>query len=288
MAVTTSLKKVLTCAPAVVVSVMMTFVLGSVLPPLAGFAVFVVGLSVMLALLVGWGEPLAARLLFRARVLSEAEVGALAPAVAMLSQRGIPMDRLDVRVQRDAVPIAAGGVGRRTLVVTGGLVGAIRDGQLPVDQAAAVLGHGAGVVLSGAVRSDPALEYWTLPWQLTRGFAGALVRPFRRLPLVGLAWKGRFVVALVAAVQAVAAEQTVVAVVLVTLCALSYLLGAGEEAWAATLREIGDERVRQACLADALARFLLRCSSSAATHERVHALTGPAQLARLALVTSPT
>jgi hypothetical protein len=197
------------------------------------------------------------------------------------------MDRLEVRVQRDAVPIAAGGVGRRTVVVSGGLLGAIRDGQLPVDQAAAVLGHGAGVVLSGAVRSDPALEYWTMPWQLTRGLVGGLMRPFRRLPLVGLAWKARFVVALVAAVQAVAAEQTVVAVVMVTLCALSYLVGAGEKAWAATLCEIGDDRVRQAGLADALARFLLRCSSSAATHERVHALTGPAQLPRLALVASP-
>jgi len=50
-------------------------------------------------------------------------------------------------------------------VVSAGLVGAVRDGQLPVDQAAAVLGHGAGVVLSGVVRSDPALAFWTLPWR---------------------------------------------------------------------------------------------------------------------------
>ncbi|NNM46946.1 hypothetical protein [Knoellia koreensis] len=272
---TTSLKKVLACGPAVVVSVMLTFVFGSVLPPLAGLAAFVIGLGVMLALLVGWGEPLASRLLFHARALNEAEIGTLAPAVAMLCQRGIPMGRLDVRVKRNAVPIAAVGVGRRTVVVSGGLMGAIRDEQLPVDQAAAVLGHCAGVVLSGAVRSDPALAYWTLPWQLTRALVGALVQPFRRLPLAALAWRGRFVVALVAAVQSVIAEQLGVAGALVTLCALSYLLGAGEGAWAATLREIGDDRVRQAGLADALARLLLRCSSSAATHERVHALTGP-------------
>lgn len=94
------------------------------------------------------------------------------------------MGALRLQVRDDAVPIAAGGAGRRTVVVSAGLVAAVRDRQLPVDQAAAVLGHGAGVVLSGAVRSDPALEFWTLPWQALHGLGEGLSRAFRWLPLV--------------------------------------------------------------------------------------------------------
>jgi hypothetical protein len=286
MVVMTSLKKVLAYTPAVVVSMLLTFAVGAVLPAPVGVALFVGGLAVMVALLLGAGEASAVRILFRARALSPAEASALAPAVAMLCQRGVPMGGFQLRVQDGAAPIAAGGAGRRTVVVSAGLVGAVRDGQLPVDQAAAVLGHGAGVVLSGAVRSDPALQFWTLPWQVVRGVVHALIGAFRWLPLVGWAWNGRFIVAAIAAVQAVAADQYVVAAVLIAGCATTYLVGVWERAWAITISDLGDTRVRQAGLADALGRFLLRCSQSAQTHERVHAVTGPVQRPQLALVTT--
>lgn len=287
MAVMTSLKKVLAYGPAVLVSVVLTFVVGAVLPAPAGLLLFVGGPVVMGALLLGLGESLAVRVLLRARPLRTAEADALAPAVAILCQRGVPICDLDLRIQGGALPIAAGGIGRRTVVVSAGLVGAVCGGQLPADQAAAVLGHGAGVVLSGAVRSDPALEFWTLPWQLVRGVAGTLTGVVRRLPPAGLAWQGRFILALIAAVRAAAADQPAVAVVLVAGCALTYVVGVAERVWAATIRDVGDDRVRRADLADALARFLLRCSSSSSTHERVHDLIGPAQRPQLRLVTSP-
>lgn len=286
MAVVTSFRKLLAYGPAVLVSVMLTFMVGAVLPPFVGLGVFIAGLVVMAALLLGFGEDLAVRILCRSRHLSPAEADALAPAVALLYQRGVPMGGLRLLVQDSSVSIAAFGAGRRTLVVSAGLVGAVRDDQLPVDQAAAVLGHGAGVVLSGAVRSDPALEFWTLPWQLVRAFGSALAAPFRRLPLVGLAWKGRLLVALVAAVQAVMTDQVGVAGVLLVGCALTYLVGVWERAWVATVRDVGDDRVRESGLGEALPRFLLRCSSSPQTHERVHALSGPARRPQLALVTS--
>ncbi|MGL5856968.1 MAG: hypothetical protein ACRC35_00905 [Angustibacter sp.] len=43
----------------------------------------------MAALLLGAGEPLAVRVLLRARSLTPAEADALAPAVAVLCQRGV-------------------------------------------------------------------------------------------------------------------------------------------------------------------------------------------------------
>ncbi len=198
----------------------------------------------MVALLLGAGEAPAIRTLFRARDLSSAEAAALAPAVALVYQRGVPMDALRLQVQDGVVPIVAGGAGRRTVVVSAGLVAAVRDRQLPVDQAAAMLGHAACVVLRGAVRSDPALEFWTLPWQALRALAKGLSRAFRWLPLARWAWRGRFILAAIAAAQAAAAQQWLVATVIALAGALSYLVSLWERAWAATIRELGDEQVR--------------------------------------------
>lgn len=281
-------KKLLAFSPAVMISVALTFIVGAVLPPLAGLAIFVGGLVAMIALLAGLGEDLAVRVLYRARRPSRAETDALAPALAMLCQRGVPMERIRLRVQESSAPIAAYGTGRRTLVVSAGLLGAVRDDQLPIDQTAAVLAHGTGVVLSGAVRSDPALEFWTLPWQVVRGVGRTLILPFQRLPLVGLAWKGRFLVAIIAAAQAVTVDHVAVAASIAAGCALTYVAGGWERSWAAVVRDVGDDQARQCGLADSLARFLLRCSRSPQTHDRAHALSGPSQRPTLALVPSST
>ena len=280
-------RKVLAYGPAVVVSMVLTVVVAAVLPATVGLALFAAGLVTMVSLLLGVGEAPAVRILFRARGLNSAEAAALAPAVALLCQQRVPMGVLRLRVQDGAVPIAASAVGRRTVVVSAGLVAAVRDRQLPVDQTAAVLGHGAGVVLSGAVRADPALEFWTLPWQGLRGVAEGLSRGFRWVPLAGWAWKARFLLAAIAAAQAAAAGQGLVAAVIALVGALSYLVSRWERAWARTIRELGDEQVRQAGLAEALSRFLLSCSSSPKVHERVHALTGPAERPQIALVAPP-
>lgn len=283
-----TIRKVLAYGPAVVVSMGVTLVVGAVLPATVGLALFVGGLATMVALLLGAGEGPAVWILFRARDLSSAEAAALAPAVALLCQHGVDMGALRLRAQDGLVPITAGGVGHRTVVVSAGLVAAVRDRQLPVEQAAAVLGHGAGVVLSGAVRSDPALQFWTLPWRAIRGLAEGVSRALRWLLLVRWAWKARFIVAMIGAVQAAAARQWLVAAVIALVGGLSYLMSVWERAWAATIREFGDEQVRRAGLAEDLSRFLLRCSNSPLVHERVHELTGPAQRPQLAVVASRT
>ncbi len=69
----TTMRKVLAYGPAVVVSMVLTFVVGAVLPPTVGLALFVGGLATMVALLLGAGESAAVRFLFRAGILSSAE-----------------------------------------------------------------------------------------------------------------------------------------------------------------------------------------------------------------------
>jgi hypothetical protein len=282
------MRKVLAYGPAVVVSTVLTFVVGAALPATVGVAVFVGGLATMVALLLGAGEAPAVRILFRARDLSSSEAAALAPAVAMLCQHGVPMGALRLQVRDGVAPIAAGGAGRRTVVVSAGLLAAVRDRHLPVDQAAAILGHAAGVVLSGAVRSDPTLEFWTLPWQALRGLAEGLARALRWLPLVRWAWKGRFILAAIGSAQAGAAHQWLVAAVIAIVGTFSCLVSYWERTWAITIRELGDEQVRRAGLAETLSRFLLRCSGSPEVHERVLALTRPTQRPQLALMGPPT
>lgn len=280
----TTTRKALAYGPGVVFSAMVTVMLGGLLPPLVGPVVIAAFAVLTVAVLSGVAERQAVRVLGQARPLTAAEVDALAPAVGFACRHGAPVAGLELRVRESSAAVAAYGVGRRTVVVTSGLVRAVRDGRLPVDQAAAVLTHGAGAVVSGAVRADLALELCTLPWQVARGVLSALTAPFRRSPLLSLAWKCRFVVATIAAVQAVMADQTGVAVVIIAACALTYLAGRWEHAWARTLVTIGDDTVREAALGDALARFLLRCSRSSEAHERAHALSGPARRAPLAAV----
>lgn len=273
----TTSRKVLAYGPAVTFSGLVTVMLGALLPPLVGLVAFVALVVLAVAVLSKVAEGPVVRVVGQARSLAALEVDALAPAVGFACQHGVPLATLELRVRESWAAVAAYGVGRRTVVVTGGYIRAVRDGRLPVDQAAAVLTHGAAAVVSGAVRADLALDLCTLPWQIARGILSALTAPFRRSPLLSLAWKGRFVVATIAGVQAAMAGQVGVAVVIVTVCALTYLTGRWERAWARALVTIGDTAVREAGLGDALARFLVRCSSSSEAHERAHTLSTPEQ-----------
>lgn len=284
-----SVLKVAAFAPAVVASTLLTVVFAPLLPPLAGWVLFVGGLVAMAALSCGLGEDFAIRALFRGRRLTPAEERLLAPAVTLLCQRGLgpPVTRLRVR---DSVhPISSGGVGHRSVIVSGGLIAAVRDGQLPSDQAAAVIAHAAGTVRAGVVRCDAALEFWTLPWQLVRTVGVGVARWFARIPLAGLAWRLRFIVCGIALVQGFidgrpASIAAGVGAGLVV--ALSYLTPRLAALWAAAVSEVGDLEVDRAGLGEPLAAYLRRCSRSPETMERIHRLSGaePAPRPSLAAV----
>lgn len=284
--------KVLAYAPGVILSTVLTMVVGAVLPALVGWVVFVGGLLTAVALLGGVAEPVAVRVFYRARGLTAAENAALAPAMVLLCQRGLGPPVVDLWVEVRSGLVAAGGVGRRSVVVSGGMVAAVRGGQLPPDQAAAILAHAAGVVRAGATRSDPALLFWTMPWQILRGLSQGLARAFSSLPLVGSMWRLRFVLGVIVAVQSwqegspAARAAGGFAIVVV---AVSYLMPRWESAWATTVRDLGDEQVKQAGLGEPLSRFLRRCSSSPAMFERIHRLRMGSDLSRpgLAVVATP-
>lgn len=272
-----SILKAAAFTPAVAASTLLTLTFAPLLPPVAGWVLLVGGLVAVAALTFGQGEDLVVRALFRGRRLTSAEERLLAPAVTLLCQRGLgpPVTRLWVR---DSVHVvSSGGVGHRSVIISGGLIAAVRDGQLPADQAAAVIAHAAGTIRAGVVRCDAALEFWTLPWQLVRTVGLGVARWFAWIPLAGLAWRLRYIVGAIALVQGfhdgrpAAIVAGVGAGLVVT---LSYLAPRLAVSWAATVSDAGDCEVARAGLGEPLAAYLRRCSRSPETVERIHSLVG--------------
>src|ERR1035437_3584846 len=118
-------------SPGLVVSTLLTCMVGALLPSLPGLALFVGGLTLTVVLCAGGLERPAVRLLGRARVLSEAEAAAMAPAIALLCQRGLGPPAVELYARDGEVGISAGAAGRRSVVVSAGLLQAVQLGHLP-------------------------------------------------------------------------------------------------------------------------------------------------------------
>jgi hypothetical protein len=269
------LTKALADVPGVAVSTVLTAALTSLLPGPLPWLAFLGALSITVGLLTVAGEQVAVRALHGARPLTQAEWAALAPAIVLLCQRGLGPPLVRLWLKPGARTVSARGAGGRSVLVSAELVTQVRLGRLPPDQAAAVIGHAAGLVRVGAVRSELALELWTVPWRFLRRLGLAVGGFSGRLPLVRAIWRSPFVVGLIALGQGVTAGQSEAAVagaLSAAVVALSYLVPRWERRWSTHLQAIGDGQVACAGLAPALAALLQRQSRAAATFERIHAL----------------
>ncbi len=237
---TTGMRKAAVYGPAVAASTGLVVVISGALRGAVAGGLLVGGLTVAVVLLAGGGESMTVRLLWRARTPTAVEMAMLAPSLTMLPVRGGPAGPWRLLISAGGTP-AVQRVGRGTLVLSAGLLAALRERRLRRDDGVALLVHGARVVLSGAVRSDPVIAFWTLPAQLLCGVATGIGKVFARMPLVRTMWAGRAVVATIAAIQAAASAQWIVAGVLAGITAVSYLGPAWARAWAREVRKICDE-----------------------------------------------
>ncbi|MDN5715597.1 MAG: hypothetical protein L0G89_00025 [Janibacter sp.] len=271
-----SMKKALAVAPNVLIAMLLTFPVAALLPPLIGLVLFIGGLITVTLLISGFGEATAMRLLYFARPATHAEEAALTPALQLLGQRGMGPPLIDIWVLERETAVTTGGVGRRSVLVTGGLLAAVRAGRLPDDQVAALIGHAEATVRSGLTRNDPAVEFWTLPWSLVRVVARVCAARFQWLPAVMLVWHARIVIGVITVVQGIqegTPGTTAAGIAGGVVIALTYVFPYWERVWERTLRDVGDENLHQVGLAPAYARLLLSQSSSPTIHERAHALT---------------
>ena len=286
MARSPGMSQALARSPGLVVSTVLTCMVGALLPPLPGLTLFAGGLGLAAVLCAGGLEQPAVRLLGRARVLSEAEAAALAPAIALLCQKGIGPPVVGLYARDGEVGICAGAAGRHSVVVSSGLLQAAQLGQLPADQAAGVIAAAVGRIRLGQTRFDVAVEFWTIPWQLVRAVCLAIAKTVGLLLLTQFAWRIRFVVAAVAVAQSVADGGIAEGLVVAAFIALTYLAPRWQRNWGMRSQNDSDRFVADHELGDALGRFLRRCPPEPRTLERIHCLTRPVIRPSLALIVS--
>ena len=279
----TLMLKTLAGGPAVLVSTVLTCMVGALLPAPAGLALFVVGLVIAGVLAMGRLEPQVLRVWFSARPPAEGEAVVLAPVVTLLRQHGIGPPTVALYV-RDREGVGVWAAGRRGVVVSTGLVCAVQLHQLGSEEAAALMAHTQGLLQVGRPRFDLLIEFWTLPWQVLVGAATAVGRGFAVLPLVEFAWKIRFVVATVAVVQSVADHRAASGVVIAVFIALTYLVPRWRRAWLQRVDAAADSFVVEYGLGAAWAALLGRQSTSPAMLARIDRITGPTKHSALTLV----
>src|SRR5665647_1099680 len=284
MARSPGMSQALARSPGLFVSTVLTCMVGSLLPPLPGLTLFVGGLALMVVLCAGGLERPAVRLLGRARALSEAEVAALAPAIGLLCQKGLGPPAVEFHARDGEVAISAGAAGRRSVVVSAGLLRAAQLGQLPADQAAGVIAAAVGRIRLGQTRFDVAVEFWTIPWKLVRAVYLAIAKTVGLFPLTRFAWRIRFVVAAVAVAQSATDGRIAAGVIVAVFIALTCLTPWWQRQWDMRSQDDADRFVADHGFGDALGRFLRRCPPEARTLQRIHRLTGPTAGATLALV----
>lgn len=267
--------KVAAFGPPVVFSVLLTIVLLAAVPPTVALVVFLGIWVVAVALMIGVGEGTAGRVLFGCRRIHIDEAEDLAVVIATVCRVGLGPPVVTLRV-RDRADVAADGLGRRTVVLSSGLVEAVRTGCLPPDQAGAVILHAAARVRAGWHRSDLAVAWLALPWRVLAEVWLAVASMGRQFPATTLVWQARIVVFAIAVVQAFDAGAYEFAALFVVIAAVSYGLPYAQRDWDAQVEAAGDRAVLELGMAASLAAFLRRhAPHTPRTRERLRRLDPP-------------
>ena len=265
--------KALAVGPELLVSTVLTWMVGALLPPAEGLALFVGGLAMMVLLLCGRGESAVAQVLYRAHPLTQSERATLAPAVTLLCRNALGPPPVRLWICSGDGRVAAQPLGRRSVLIGQGVLDAVEDGQLTQGQAAAIIGHPAALVRGGWTRNDLAITFWSLPWLALKALAGGMAEGFGRLPFVALGWRPRLVVAAIAVVQAVQQGVPWLAVFLAMIAALTYVIPMWERRWQTAELLAGDRALVEAGLGTDWASLLNTHAPSPLTRRRLSALS---------------
>lgn len=194
--------------------------------------------------------------------------------LTQLCRLGLGPPLVELRVKRCRV-VGATGAGRRTVVVSTGLIEAVALGELPSRQATAGVAHSAVLVREGLTRADLLIGCASAPWRATRAVARAVSSWGRRLPFTQAAWRLRAVVVAVAVAQAIQIGHVGLAAPIAAIGALSHALPVWERQWHDLLVRAGDAGVARAGLGDDLVAFLRTCPRTDTTRARLRALVPP-------------
>lgn len=253
--------------PSVAVGATLTALTVAALPAAIGAGVASVAVLAVVPIACGLGEGAVVGLLWGARRPTAQQADELAPVVTLVCRAGLGPPRIRVRICRSATP-AALGCGRRTVVVTTGLVDAVATERVTHAEAAAVLAHAACLVRSGLVRSDPVIGVLALPWRV----AGVLGRAVGRLPGAAAVWRSRWLVLGVATVR-VGSQHVGLGAAIAVAGAATHVVPSWQRVWTAALVAAGDQGVADVGLGHGLTGFLGRRLPDSPTRTRIAALT---------------
>jgi hypothetical protein len=218
--------RAVTLAPALLVSFVLTVVVCALLPPALGLVAFMTAGGVLVTLALGQLQEPVIAALTRSRPATEAEFRVIAPVLAELGGRGVDVGALFVRrAQRPNTPVAVA-IGRRTVVVSPGLVEATYRGGVTGAEAAGALAHAVGRRQALQPRLELAVLAATTPWRLMVATFRGVGRAFAWLPFMRLAWTLRGVVGAICVVQSVVEGRAWAGLLGGAVIALTYLVPA--------------------------------------------------------------
>lgn len=268
--------RVVTLAPALLVSFVLTLVVCALLPPALGLVAFMAAGGVLVALAMGRLQQPAMAVLTSSRPATEAEFGVMAPVLAELGGRGVDIATLFVRrAQRPSTPVAVA-IGRRTVVVSPGLVDATYRGGVTGAEAAAALAHAVGRHRAAGPRLELAVLAATTPWRLIVATFRGIGRAFAWLPFMRLAWTLRGVVGVICVVQSMVEGRAWAGLLGSVVIALTYLVPAAGRRIDLRTEAAADQFVLGLGLGPVLAG-LLRRYSHPVTLERMQRLETAAE-----------
>ncbi|WP_300641006.1 hypothetical protein [Nocardioides sp.] len=268
--------RVVTLAPALLVSFVLTVVVCALLPPALGLVAFMAAGGVLVALAMGRLQQPAMAVLTSSRPATEAEFGVMAPVLAELGGRGVDIATLFVRrAQRPSTPVAVA-IGRRTVVVSPGLVDATYRGGVTGAEAAAALAHAVGRHRAARPRLELAVLAATTPWRLIMATFRGIGRAFAWLPFMRLAWTLRGVVGVICVVQSMVEGRAWAGLLGSVVIALTYLVPAAGRRIDLRTEAAADQFVLGLGLGPLLAG-LLRRYSHPVTLERMQRLETAAE-----------
>lgn len=250
--------KATTFWPAALVSFVLFMVVLALAPPVLSLPLVLAATALLVVLGIGRLEGPTVELLTASRAATVGERQVVVNVVDGLGQVGITDLELLVRRRQRASTPAVMVLGRRSVVLTPGLVEAVYRGWVATEEVAALVAQAVAARRARQPRAELAGLMATSPWRAVVTVFRGMGAAFAWLPFVGMAWALRGVVAVICVLQSVVEGRATVGLLGGAVIALTYVVPAAGRALQARTEAIGDQFVVEQGLGGVLARFLTR------------------------------
>jgi hypothetical protein len=258
MKVPMTVLKVVTVWPAVLVSFVLAMVVLVLAPPVLALPLFLAAVVLLGALATGRLEAPAVQLLTGVRAAGDGERTVVAGLLAALSALGV--ENLDLQVRRRQRPStpAVAVLGRRSLVMTPGLIEALYREWVATEEAVALVGQAVGARHARRPRCEVAVLAATAPWRAVLAVFRGVAAAFAWLPFMRVTWALRGVVAVICVAQSLIEGRAAAGLLGGTVIALTYAVPAAGRALQARTELAGDRFVVERGLGGVLLGLLSR------------------------------